>query len=69
MAATPARQSESHPVHALAAREVRSRDLAMSCLRLANLDNEVIDRLSRYEAGLWRQTVQTLFALQALRSR
>jgi hypothetical protein len=46
-----------------------SRDIALSYLRLANLDNELIDRLSRYEGGLWRQTVQTLFALQALKRR
>jgi hypothetical protein len=46
-----------------------SRDLALSYLRLANLDHEPIDRLSRYEGGLWRQTVQTLFALQALKRR
>jgi hypothetical protein len=46
-----------------------SRDIALSYLRLANLDNELIDRLSRYEAGLWRQTVQTLFALQTLERR
>src|SRR5262245_34081148 len=46
-----------------------SRDVALSYLRLANLDNELIDRLSRYECGLWRQTVQTLFALQALKRR
>jgi hypothetical protein len=43
------------------------RDIALSYLRLANLDNELIDRLSRYEGGLWRQTVQTLFALRALK--
>ena len=46
-----------------------SRDVALSYLRLVNLDNELIDRLSRYEGGLWRQTVQTLFALQALKRR
>jgi hypothetical protein len=46
-----------------------SRDIALSYLRLANLDNELIDRLSRYEGGLWRQTAQTLFALQALKRR
>ena len=46
-----------------------SRDIALSYLRLVNLDNELIDRLSRYEGGLWRQTVQTLFALQALKRR
>ena len=45
------------------------RDIALSYLRLVNLDNELIDRLSRYEGGLWRQAVQTLFALQALKRR
>jgi len=38
-------------------------------LRLTNLDNEIVDRLSRYEALLWRQLVQTLFALQTLKRR
>ena len=46
-----------------------SRDVALSYLRLVNLNNELIDRLSRYEGDLWRQTVQTLFALQALKRR
>jgi len=46
-----------------------SRDIAVSFLRLANLDSEIVDRLSRYEAGLWRHFVQTLFALQTLRRR
>jgi hypothetical protein len=46
-----------------------SRDIAVSFLRLANLDSDIVDRLSRYESGLWRQLVQTAFALQTLRSR
>ncbi len=46
-----------------------SRDIALSYLRLANLDIELIDRLSRYEAILWRQVVQTLFTLQTLKRR
>jgi hypothetical protein len=46
-----------------------SPDVALCYLRLANLDNELIDRLSRYEGGLWRETVQTLFALRALKRR
>lgn len=46
-----------------------SRDIALSFLRLANLDSEIADRLSRYEAALWRQLAQTLFALQALKHR
>jgi hypothetical protein len=46
-----------------------SRKLTFCFLRLANLDNGLFDRLGRYEAALWRQTVQTLFALQTSRRR
>ncbi len=46
-----------------------SRGIALSYLRLANLDNDLIGRLSRYEAILWRQVVQTLFTLQTLKRR
>jgi hypothetical protein len=46
-----------------------SRAVAVSFLRLANLDNEIVDRLSRYEAALWRQLAQTLFTLQTIRRR
>ena len=41
-------------------------DLASCFLRLANLPNYALDRLSRYEAILWRQVAQTLFALKAM---
>jgi hypothetical protein len=47
----------------------RSRKLTYCFLRLANLDNGVFERLGRYEAALWRQIVQTLFALQTVRHR
>jgi hypothetical protein len=43
--------------------------LAHSFLRLAELPNSALDRLSRYEAALWRQVVQILVALDALDSR
>jgi hypothetical protein len=43
--------------------------LARCFLRLANLPNYALDRLSRYEATLWRQVRQTLFALDALDRR
>jgi hypothetical protein len=46
-----------------------SRDLSHSFLRLANLDKNAFDRLRRYEAALWRQTVQTVFALESIRRR
>jgi hypothetical protein len=44
-------------------------DITLSFFRLANLPNFVLDRLSRYEAILWRQVGQTLFALDALDRR
>jgi hypothetical protein len=40
-------------------------ELARCFLRLANLPNYALDRLSRYEATLWRQAGQTLLALEA----
>jgi len=44
-------------------------DLARCFLRLANLPSFALDRLSRYEAILWRQVGQILFALDALDRR
>jgi hypothetical protein len=44
-----------------------TRQLTHCFLRLANLDNALFDRLSRYEAALWRQAVQAMFALEPLR--
>src|SRR5258708_6931826 len=44
-------------------------DLACCFLRLANLPNYALDRLSQYEAMLWRQVSQILFVLDALDRR
>jgi hypothetical protein len=44
-------------------------NLAHCFLRLANLPNYALDRLSRYEATLWRQVGQILFALDTLDRR
>jgi hypothetical protein len=44
-------------------------DLARCFLRLANLPNYPLDRLSRYEAALWRQAGQILFNLDILDRR
>jgi len=44
-------------------------ELGRCFLRLANLPNFALDRLSRYEATLWRQVGQILFALDALDRR
>jgi hypothetical protein len=41
-------------------------EFARCFLRLANLSNFALDRLSRYEATLWRQASQILYALEAL---
>jgi len=38
-------------------------------IRWMGATHELIDRLSRYEAILWRQVVQTLFTLQTLKRR
>jgi len=44
-------------------------DLTRSFLHLSNLPTYPLDRLSRYEATLWRQACQILFALQFLDRR
>ncbi len=44
-------------------------EFARCFLRLANLPNFALDRLSRYETKLWRQAGQILFALDALDRR
>jgi hypothetical protein len=44
-------------------------ELTRCYLGLANLPNFALDRLSRYEATLWRQLAQVLFTLDALDRR
>jgi hypothetical protein len=44
-------------------------ELTQCYLRLANRPNFALDRLSRYEATLWRQVGQILFTLDALDRR
>ena len=46
-----------------------SADLASCFLGLANLPSHALDRLSRYEAILWRQARQIVFALDTLGRR
>jgi hypothetical protein len=46
-----------------------SNDLTRSFVRLCNLPTYPLDRLSRYEATLWRQASQILFTLQCLNRR
>jgi hypothetical protein len=58
----PLPSSEPQPVDPAGA-------LARCFLRLANLPNFALDRLSRYEAILWRQVSQILLALDTLDRR
>jgi hypothetical protein len=44
-------------------------NIARSFLRLTNLDNQVFERLGRYETTLWRQTAQTLLLLSSVEFR
>ena len=46
-----------------------TRILTYCFLRLAHLDSGAFKRLNRYEAALWRQTVQTMAALRAIQYR
>jgi hypothetical protein len=48
---------------------VQADDLTRSFVRLSNLPTYPLDRLSRYEATLWRQACQILFTLRCLDQR
>lgn len=48
---------------------LQSDDVTCAFLRLANLPTCPLDRLSRYEATLWRQACQIIFTLQSLGRR
>jgi hypothetical protein len=47
----------------------QSDGLTRSFVRLTKLPNYPLDRLSRYEATLWRQACQILFTLRCLEKR
>jgi hypothetical protein len=64
-----AHDTEADPYSASDALEPPNADLARCFLGLANLPNHALDRLSRYEATLWRQVRQILIALDALDRR
>ena len=44
-------------------------NIARSFLQLTNLDNQVFERLGRYETTLWRQTAQILLLLSSIDSK
>ena len=70
------RQDHDEPMSALDPRAPvgaepvdQDEDLTLSFVRLSNLATCPLDRLSRYEATLWRQACQILFTLQCLDCR
>lgn len=65
-------QFEEHAIRGVdgpvsAGSDVDQNDLTCSFLRLTNLPTYPLDRLSRYEATLWQQASQILFALHYLK--
>jgi hypothetical protein len=46
-----------------------ARELTYGFLRLGNLDGGAFERLGRYNAALWKQTVQTLLLLGSTQRR
>jgi hypothetical protein len=66
------RETERAPSASIKPAELTARsvvDLSRRFLRLANLPNDALDRLSRYEVTLWRQVGQILFVLDSLERR
>ena len=67
-----ANATETHPASRLTPAQGQIApdvELARCFLRLCNLPNFALDRLSRYEAALWRQAGRILFALDNLDRR
>ena len=64
----PGAETEGVPAnqHSIKAAVDPTGELARCFSRLTNLPNYALDRLSRYEATLWRQAGQILFTLNAL---
>src|SRR3954452_24947743 len=62
-------ESHPEPQAPMSGPNADAQDLARCYLRLANLPSYPLDRLSRYEAALWRQAGQTIFALHVLQRR
>ena len=67
-----ANETETNPVRGAVSTQRQAApdvELARCFLRLCNLPNYALDRLSRYEATLWRQAGQILYALDVLDRR
>ena len=63
----PNRLETDCSLNTIAARQAHN--LTLSFVRLANQPAHPLDRLSRYEATLWRQTYQIIATLRYFRSR
>ena len=61
--------NDKETVRYSALKDVPAVEFARCFLRLANLPNFALDRLSRYEATLWRQAGRILYALETLDRR
>jgi hypothetical protein len=61
------RESLSTSMHPPLEPGSKSRAIAQRFLRLSNFDPSLFDRVGRYEARLWRQTVQIIWTLDAMR--
>ena len=59
--------SLSTTMRAAPGRLSKSRTIAQCFLRLSHLDPTLLDRVGSYEARLWRQAAQTIWALDAMR--
>ena len=71
-----ARQMQGEPIHHFDDKSTAARDadgqrdvVTQSFLQLADLPTSPLDRLSRYEATLWRQACQILWTLRCLDRR
>jgi hypothetical protein len=64
---TSDQETLSTALHPPLALRSKSRAIAQCFLRLSNLDPTLLDRVSRYEARLWRQAAQTIWTLEAMR--
>jgi hypothetical protein len=62
-------RQEDEPSRSPSNSEPETDDLTLSFVRLTNLPTYPLDRLSRYEATLWRQACQVLFTLRCLEQR
>jgi hypothetical protein len=60
---------ENIGIDSLGATNQTHTNIAHSFLQLTNLDNQVFERLGRYETTLWRQTAQILLLVSAIEFR